>query len=406
MMPADSVKIGATEMRAYYDTHKDRFRQEEQVHARHLLIMSRNAGAADEAKARARADSLLKAVKAGADFVDLCRRFSQEPGAAVSGGDLGWFGRGRMVREFETAAFALQPGELSDVVKTQFGFHIIRLEERKPAGIRTYDEASDEIRTELAQARRDTTARRAAQALRRKLVLGADAATAAKPFGGVTSTPPFGANESVPEIGFVQGLAADLPRLAIGKWAPTTYRGSDGFVLVRVRQKVPPRAAEFDEVKTQVVDDMKAAKKQELLERKVAAIRAALAAGAAPDSVAAPWGGLREAAPVAANAVFVPTLGFGPHIMPKILKLKPGELSDTLSTPLGVMWARFDQRVDADPATFKTQREQIRQEMLIDRMNQWLEQAKKTVRIDVLRADLREPKPGPYKTVTIGGGGG
>ena len=108
---------------------------------------------------------------------------------------------------------------------------------------------------------------------------------------------------------------------------------------------------------------------------------------------------------MAANAVFVPVLGFGPHIMPKILKLKPGELSDSLSTPLGVMWVRLDQRVPADASTFKAQKDQIAQEMVINRMSDWLEERKKTVHIEVLRPDLREPKPGPYKTVTIGGGG-
>jgi hypothetical protein len=222
----------------------------------------------------------------------------------------------------------------------------------------------------------------------------------------VVRTPPFAATESVPDIGFVQGLGADLPTLVTGQWSATVYRAADQFVLVRLRQKLAQRPAEFDEVKTQVVDDMKAARKKDLLAQKVTAIRAALAAGVPPDSVAAPWGGLRETTPVTANAVFVPTLGFGPHIMPKVLKLKPGELSDSLSTPLGVMWVRFDQRTEADPATFKTQKDQIRQEMVINGLNEWLENEKKTVRIEVLRADLREPKPGPYKTVTVGGGGG
>jgi parvulin-like peptidyl-prolyl isomerase len=156
-------------------------------------------------------------------------------------------------------------------------------------------------------------------------------------------------------------------------------------------------------VKQQAIDDMKAAKKQELLAKKVAAIRAALAAGQSPDAVAEPYGGFKEASPVTANAAFVPTLGFGPHIMPKVLKLKPGQVSDTLSTPLGVMWVRLDKRVPADPAGYASQKEQLQQEMVFNAMNEWLEKEKKTVRIEVLRADLREPKPGPYKTVTLGG---
>ena len=366
--------------------------------------MAREVGEDDQKKAKARADSLLKAVKAGADFVDLCKRFSQEPGAPTSGGDLGWFGRGRMVKEFEAASFAMKPGEISDVVHTQFGYHIIRLEDRKAAGIRPYDEVSGEIRTELAQARADSSTRRAAQSLRKRLALGGDAAVLAKPYGGLVSTPPFAPTEAVPQVGFLQGLGADLPKMVAGKWAGTVYRTGDQYVAVRLRLKTPPRPAEFDEVKQQVIDDLKAQKKKDLMAQKVAAIRAQLAAGVPADSVAGPWGGLKEATPVTANAAFVPTLGFGPHIMPKILKLKSGELSDTLSTPLGVMWVRFDQRVPADAAGFKAQKDQVQQEMVINRMNDWLEEEKKTVRIEVIRPDLREPKPGPYKTVTMGGG--
>ena len=401
--PADSIKISDAELLASYNAHKDRYRQEEQVRAQHLLIMTRGANPAEQANGKVRADSLLKAVRGGAEFVDLCRRFSQEPGAATSGGDLGFFGRGRMVKEFEQAAFALKPGEVSDVVQTQFGYHIIRLEERKPAGLRGFDEVRAELRSEMAQASADSSAVRAARALRRKLALGGDAAALTKPYGGLVSTTPFAVNDAVPDFGFLQGLSGNLPKLLPGKWSVTVYRAADQYVLIRLRLKTPLKTAEFDEVKAQVIDDMKADRKKQKLAQRIAAVRAALAAGSPPDSVAAPWGGLKEASPVTANAAFVPTLGFGPHIMAKILKLKRGELSDTLSTPLGTMWVRMDQRVSADATKFKTDKDQVQAEMIINRMNDWLEMKKKTVRLEVLRPDLREPKPGPYKTVTMGG---
>ena len=400
---ADSVKIPDADLLAGYNAHKDRYRQEEEVHARHLLIMTQGLNPAQMANAKVRADSLLKAIRGGAEFVDLCRRFSQEPGASQSGGDLGFFGRGRMVKEFEQTAFALKPGEVSGVVQTQFGYHIIRLEERKPAGLRAFDEVRAELRTEMAQARADSSALRAARALRRKLAAGGAVALLTKPYGGVVSTATFGVSEAVPDFGFLQGLSADLPKLAAGHWSGTVYRAADQYVLIRLREKTPVKTAEFDEVKTQVVEDMKADRKKQKMAEKIAAVRAALAAGTPADTVAAPLGGLKEANPVTANAAFVPTLGFGPHIMPKILKLKRGEVSDTLSTPQGVMWVRMDARVPADASKFKTEKDQVQQEMVVNRMNEWLEQKKRTVRIDVLRPDLREPKPGPYKTVNIGG---
>jgi hypothetical protein len=89
--------------------------------------------------------------------------------------------------------------------------------------------------------------------------------------------------------------------------------------------------------------------------------------------------------------------------MPKLRAMKIGEQSDTLTSVAGVMWARMQDKKPADPAGFAAQREQLKRELEATRMNDWLEAQKKTVKIEVLRADLREPKPGPYKTVTIGG---
>src|SRR5262249_511680 len=149
------------------------YRQDEQVHARHILITT-GAGVSDE-KARARADSLRKAAAGGADFAELARRFSQEPGASTSGGDLGWFGRGRMVKEFETAAFALKVGETSPVVKSQFGYHVIRVEEKKAAGTKPFTEVKEALRAQMSAARADSNAARAASRLARKLAAGGDA---------------------------------------------------------------------------------------------------------------------------------------------------------------------------------------------------------------------------------------
>src|SRR5262249_11303920 len=121
-------------------------------------------------RAKASADSLLAEIrKRGVDFAELAKKFSQEPGASSSGGDLGWFGRGRMVPEFEKAAFSLPPGGISPVVKTQFGYHIIKVEDRRAAGMRPFGEVRIAIRTQLAQARGDSSARRSALALKRRL---------------------------------------------------------------------------------------------------------------------------------------------------------------------------------------------------------------------------------------------
>ena len=131
--------------RANYKAKPERFKVDEQVRARHILI------AGKDAAARAQAEKVLEEIKAGADFAKLAAERSADKGSAAKGGDLGFFGRGKMVPEFEAAVFALQAtGDLSGVVESQFGYHIIQLQEKKPASIRSFEEVKDELIKEVS----------------------------------------------------------------------------------------------------------------------------------------------------------------------------------------------------------------------------------------------------------------
>jgi len=392
--PPDSVRIPESELRRRYDANRESFRQEEQVKARHILFMARDAGPEVHQRVKARADSLLAAIrKNGGDFADLARRFSEEPGAATSGGDLGWFGRHRMVKEFEDAAFALQPGGVSGVVKTLFGYHIIQVEDRKAAGIRPFDEVRAELRAQMAQARGDSTALRSANALRRRLALGGDAKAIAATHGGVVAATPIAANEIEPSLGFVQGLAQDLPGMSTGKWAAKTYRAGNHYVALRVRQRLPEHAAEFDEARATAIDATRNEKRRAALKLKAAAIRAALAAGASLDSLAAPYGGLKDSGPVVRAASFLPVLGGEPRVIQKAFAAKPGEVTDTLQVSQGLVWLRIEEKKSGDPATLTATSTQIENELVKKRYDGWLEEKKKAVKIEILRPDLKGPRP-------------
>jgi peptidyl-prolyl cis-trans isomerase D len=392
--PADSVRIAEAAIRRKYDASPAAWRQEEQVKARHILFMTRGATPEQDRIAKVRADSLLAAIrKGGGDFAELAKRFSQEPGAPSSGGDLGWFGRGRMVKEFEAAAFALKPGEISPVVKTQFGYHIIKVEERKPAGTKSFGEVRGEIRTQMAQSQGDSTARRTAEALRRRLALGGDAKLLAASQGGVIAAPPIAAGEVVPGLGFVQALAQDLPAMKTGKWSPVVYRAGSNYVVFRLRETLPPRPAEFDEIKAKAIEDVKNAKRRELLKLKVEAIRSGLAAGGSLDSLAAPFGGLRDSGLLPRTMAFVPMVGNEPRVVQRAFAMKAGEVTDTLQVALGVIWIRAEEKKPGDPAAFKTAAPQITAELVKKKYDAWLEEKKKTVRIEILRPDLKGPRP-------------
>jgi len=151
-------KIAVTEAdrKKFYDENRARFRQEDSVHASHILIRTpEQADAAAKAKARSQAGDLLAQLNKGADFADLAKKHSQDPGSAPNGGDLGFFSKGQMVPAFEQAAFGLKPGQTSDIVETPFGYHIIRVSEAKAGRDLNYDEVKAQIDDYLKQQLRD-----------------------------------------------------------------------------------------------------------------------------------------------------------------------------------------------------------------------------------------------------------
>ena len=387
--PADSVRLDEASLRAEYARDPSRHREAEQVHARHLLISTREGGPGGDARAAARADSLLAAIRKGADFFDLARRFSQEPGANNSGGDLGWFGRGRMVPEFERAAFALKPGEISPVVKTQFGYHIIMMVERKAERVKPFDEVRADLRASLATARADTLARRAAEAMRRKLAATGDPAPLAAALGGVKTSAPFATGESIGAPGAVPGLAENLPVMPAGRWAGKVYRAANSYVVVRPLRTEPPRVSEFEEVRGRAIEDAKNARRREKLAIRVAALRAGLAAGATLDSLAAPYGGLKDSGPVRRDYGFIPGLGLEPGLVERAFAAREGSVSDTVRTAQGVVWFEALKREQPDARAYAAAETALSQELLKRDFDAWVEAAKKTVRVEILRPEFK-----------------
>jgi peptidyl-prolyl cis-trans isomerase C len=152
---ADRLNITEDDAKSYYSANTKQFDVPEQVRASHILIKPDTADPnADpneaKAKALARAQDLLKQIKEGADFAELAKAAGGDA-SATKGGDLGFFKRGFMVPPFEEAAFALKVDEVSDVVQTRFGYHIIKVTDRKEAGVRTFEQAKDDIINMLRQ---------------------------------------------------------------------------------------------------------------------------------------------------------------------------------------------------------------------------------------------------------------
>ena len=239
----------------YYDLHKnDKFTDPEQVHARHILVkVAADAGDTAKAAARKKAEDLLAKARGDGDFAALARKNSDDPGSAAKGGDLGFFGRGTMTPAFEAAAFALEPGKVSDVVETPFGFHVIKVEEHKPGGPKPLDAVRDEVVDAVRGERALELARKQAEADRREVVRGKSLAEAAAG-RAVEETPPFAATDDIPGVGRVKAFADAAFALREGEVSDLIATDDAVFLLApfeRTEAHLPP----LDEVRDRVATD-------------------------------------------------------------------------------------------------------------------------------------------------------
>jgi peptidyl-prolyl cis-trans isomerase C len=149
------VAVQDPEVKGFYDQNPEQFKQGDTVHAAHILIgLPQGATPEQKAEAKTKAATVLKTIKAGGDFATLARANSSDPGSAPNGGDLGFFPKGQMTPAFEEAAFKLKPGTVSPLVETPFGFHIIKVIERRPPRTAPFDEVSAKIKEYLEQGQR------------------------------------------------------------------------------------------------------------------------------------------------------------------------------------------------------------------------------------------------------------
>src|SRR5271170_690663 len=264
----DSAKMGAAatvtdqDLQAYYDQHRDEYRVPEQVKVSHILIKTPlpASGAKEDEKAiadaRAKAEDVLKQVKAGGDFAKLAEKYSDDPGSAKSGGELGWIGRGRTVPEFEKAAFSLGKGQTSDLVKSSYGFHIIRVEDKHDAGVKSLAEVKPEIAEKVKQEDAEHTTESTANALLSQArTVGIDKAAAAKGQPAIT-TEFFGRTDSLP------GLAAnpqfmDAVFSEVEKAPPDVVQIPQGYVVFQLLAIQPPATPTFEEIRSRVESEFK-----------------------------------------------------------------------------------------------------------------------------------------------------
>lgn len=270
------------EIKGYYDKNPKEFEIPGAVKVRHILIRAEGE-APDAAKAkdeaRKKAEDILKKIKGPSNFAALAKQFSQDPGSASTGGDLGWFKKGVMVKAFEDAAFSLKKGEVSPVVETEFGFHIILAEDKKEPGQVSLKEAEPMIKKAMAEYKGKNSAKEALMSLEKAFKSASNADELKKSASAVKGvkyvlTPSFTAEDKAVELAANEMLSDEAFALKSGEASPV-IESPQGVYLIRIIERQDARVPDYEKIAAQVKKavaqkkaSMSASKKStELLER-------------------------------------------------------------------------------------------------------------------------------------------
>ena len=261
VLVADQTKLEATinptdeELQKFYTQNQESFRTPERAKVRHILLMTKDKPAAEEAKLKAKADDLLKQVRAGADFAKLARENSEDPGSKDKGGEYEVQRNGQMVKPFEDAAFTLKPGQ-SDVVKTEYGYHVFQVMERNAAGIRPFSEVKAELAAQLKKQRvADAMQRASEQAVAALRKDPAHPEKVAADYNMQLVKVDGYKGDEIPEVGPNPDLTQSLTTLKKGDVSPAAIANSKVAIAV-VNDVIPSRPSTFEEVQNQIRDTM------------------------------------------------------------------------------------------------------------------------------------------------------
>jgi peptidyl-prolyl cis-trans isomerase D len=342
---AAGEEIPEPAIEAYYAAHTDEFRQEEQVKARHILIkLAEDAADTEVNTARKQIEKILARYKGGTSFEELATTFSQGPSRA-QGGDLGWFSKGHMVPEFEQAAFELEKGQVSDPVRTAFGFHLILVEDRMPEGISPLDKVRDDIRIKLAEEQAADSIQDALDQVLEMVITGQDLAKAGESLGvDLKTTDFFTQSEGPQEIELPSETVGTLFALMDGEITQAPILLEDGYLLARKVAEDPAHTLDIDTVKTRIVSALKQEGAKAIALEKAKTELAELLKNPDKD-----LGDTIKRSEAFGRQGFIPGLGMNPELVEKVFSTNNTNWFDTtFPVSSGVVLARMNERIKPD----------------------------------------------------------
>ena len=369
------VQVTPDDLRAYYDQHRDQYRTPDQVKVSHILIktpLPGPDGKVDEkgvAEAQRRAEDLLKQLKAGAKLEDLAKKYSEDPGSAKQGGSLGWIGKGQTVPEFEKAAFSLPKGQISDLVKSSYGFHIIRVDDKQDAHVKTLDEVKAEIEPILKHQKAQQIAQKQADALlkfARDKGLDAAAATQGIP---VINSDYFGRKDMLPGLGPATQFM-DAVFAATEKSPPDMAPASQGIVVYQLQGIKPASTPTFEEIRSKVEDEFKNERSTALLAQKIQELSDRAKAEHDLKRAAKELGATVKTSDFVLPDGQVPDVGSMSGQAAVAFNMKPGEISGPINNgPTAVVLAVIENQQPTQ-ADFAEKRDQIRDQLLMGKQQE------------------------------------
>jgi peptidyl-prolyl cis-trans isomerase D len=359
------TQVTQQELQNYYDQHRDEYRVPEQVNVRHILIKTPLPGPDGKVDqkavdaARAKADDVLKKVKAGDNFADLAKKYSDDPGSAKNGGSLSWIGKGRTVPEFEKAAFSLPKGGTSDLVQSSYGFHIIHVDDKQDAHVKSLDDVKAQIEPLLKQQKAaQASQREVEQLLTDARSTSLEKASSAKGLQ-VISTDFVDSKAALPGIGsdpqFMSTVFAQNQNAP-----PDQAQIHQGYAIYQVTAVKPPSTPTFDEIRNRVEQEFKNERAAQLLSQKTQELSDRAKADHDLKKAAKELGAEFKTSDFVLPDAQVPDVGSLTGQVAVAFTLKPGEVSGPINTGnTGVVLSVTDRQVPTDQE-YTAKKDQVR----------------------------------------------